>query len=555
MLVGLNIQDIVLIERLTLDFGAGLTVMTGETGAGKSILLDSLGLALGNRADSGLVRHGCAQGVVTAEFFAPENHPVHALLEEQGLGGETQILLRRTVNADGRSRAFINDQPVSAGLLRQVGDVLVEIHGQHDDRGLLDARGHRDLLDLFANHEDLRKLSAEGYAAWKSAQRALDDALRVQEEAQRDEEFLRHAMEELDKLNPQEGEEADLAERRALMQQGESLAEGLGETLEQLTRDSAPDVLLRGAIRRLEKLNAPTGGALDELLATLDRAAIEAEEAVLKLQQVHNSLDFDQGELEAVEARLFEIRALSRKHGCPPDSLSEFKQELGAKLEAIDGGADKIAGLEKQCAAARESFEKAVAALSQSRTEAAQALSGAVNEELPPLKLEKARFKAVLEPLEKDQWQADGGEKVAFEVSTNPGAPFGPLIKIASGGELSRFILALKVALADRSGARTMIFDEVDRGVGGATASAIGDRLARLAESAQLMVVTHSPQVAARGADHWRIQKSDQGEVTVTTVVPLETQDRREEIARMLSGAFVTDEARAAADSLLRGAA
>ncbi|MGD8327535.1 MAG: AAA family ATPase, partial [Sphingomonadales bacterium] len=404
MLVGLNIQDIVLIERLTLDFGAGLTVMTGETGAGKSILLDSLGLALGNRADSGLVRHGCAQGIVTAEFFAPEGHPVHGILNEQGLSGDTQILLRRSVNADGRSRAFINDQPVSAGLLRQVGDVLVEIHGQHDDRGLLDARGHRDLLDLFADHEDLRTACSQTHTAWKAAQRAFDEALAVQEEAQRDEEFLRHAMDELDKLNPQEGEEAELAERRALMQQGESLAEGLDETLEQLTRDSAPDTLLRGAIRRLEKLNAPTGGVLDDLLATLDRAAIEAEEAVLKLQRVHDSLDFDQGELEAVEARLFDIRALSRKHGCPPDSLSEFRQELGAKLEAIDGGADKIAGLQKQCVAARENFENSVVALSQSRAKAADALAEVVNEELPPLKLEKAKFQAVLEPLEKGQW-------------------------------------------------------------------------------------------------------------------------------------------------------
>jgi len=554
MLVGLNIQDIVLIKRLNLDFGAGLAVMTGETGAGKSILLDSLGLALGNRADSGLLRHGSSQAMVTASFFVPNNHAVHKLLVEQGLDATDELLLRRTVNADGRSRAFINDQPVSASFLRQVGDVLVEIHGQHDDRGLLDARGHRDLLDVFADHDGLLANCAQSYRQWRESQKALNDALNMQEEAQRDEEYLRHAMEELDKLNPQPGEEAELAERRALMQQGEALSEGMSDTLEALSRDGGPDTQLRGAIRRLEKLNA-SSGLLDELLEALDRAAIEAEEAVFKLQKMHDGLDFDQNELEAIEARLFEIRALARKHSCPPDVLVELKSNLEARLEAIDGGADKIAALRKECSELRGVFEAAVGALTKSRETAATALSEAVNQELPPLKLDKARFKAVLEPLDKDHWQAEGGEKVAFEVSTNPGAPFGPIIKIASGGELSRFILALKVALADKSGARTMIFDEVDRGVGGATASAIGDRLARLAETAQLMVVTHSPQVAARGANHWRIQKSEQDDATVTTVVPLAIDDRREEIARMLSGAFVTDEARAAADSLLRGAA
>lgn len=555
MLTSLTIQDVVLIQRLHLEFDAGLSVMTGETGAGKSILLDSLGLALGNRADSGLVRHGAPQAGVTAVFHVGEDHPAQSVLEDQGLPVSAEILLRRTINSDGRSRAFINDQPVSASLLRRIGDLLVEIHGQHDDRGLLDVRGHRELLDLFAGHQELLSDSASKYNQWREAKSALSQALEAQAEAQRDEDYLRHSVEELDKLNPLPDEEEQLAERRAFMQHGEALAEGLSEAVETLSRDGGPDAILRTAIRRLEKLHANTGEVLKDVLETLDRAAIEADEAVEKVVRTHATLDFDQTELDAIEARLFDIRGLARKHGCPPQFLPQLRSDLVLKLEAIDGGAEKIAGLEADLLKADQSFEKAVMKLRKSREQACKALGDAVNAELSPLRLEKAQFRVVLEPLDKEQWQLQGGERISFEISTNPGSAFGPLIKIASGGELSRFILALKVALADRSGARTMVFDEVDRGVGGATASAIGERLARLADNAQVMVVTHSPQVAARGLGHWRIEKADNSGATVTSVIALDIPERREEIARMLSGAQVTDEARAAADSLLRGAA
>lgn len=555
MLTSLTIQDIVLIERLHLDCGRGLTVMTGETGAGKSILLDSLGLALGNRADSALVRHGQDQGSVTAIFHLPKTHGVYEILKEQGLSADEDLFLRRVVTNDGRSRAFINDQPVSATLLRQVGEQLVEIHGQHDDRGLLDARGHRDLLDAYAGHDGLLAAVRDAYAALRDVQGALKKALSTQEEAKRDEDYLRHAMEELDKLNPQEGEEAELSERRALMQQGEAVAEGLNEVIQMLGVDGGPDAVLRGAIRRLEKLSARAGDLLEESLAALDRAAIEAGEALAKLEETQSQIDFDQSELERIEARLFDIRGLARKHSVLADDLPKLRADMAERLDAIDHGAERIEALEADVAAKRAAFERAVVALSKSREKYAATMGDAVNAELAPLKLEKARFKVVLEALQTEQWNGEGGERVAFEISTNPGAPFGPLIKIASGGELSRFILALKVVLADKSGARTMIFDEVDRGVGGATASAIGDRLARLAEAAQVLVVTHSPQVAARGQNHWRIEKHERTGATITHVAHLADGERREEIARMLSGAIITNEARAAADSLLIGTA
>lgn len=551
MLTALSIRDVVLIEALDLDFGSGLGVLTGETGAGKSILLDALGLVLGARGDTALVRRGAGQAVVTASFeLGTAAQDVHDLLHDNGYAMEPgePLMIRRLVKGDGGSRAFINDSPASAGLLRELGGMLVEIHGQHDDRGLLNPRGHRALLDAFARI-DLGPLAA-AHQALRTAEAVLETARAEQAEADRDRDWLTHAVHELDTLAPEMGEEAVLAERRAMMQRGEKVAGELQGIADLLEGSEGGLARFRQAARILERI-ADDHPALAEALAAIDRAIIEGAAAQDKVDEAAEALAFDPAALEADEARLFELRGLARKHRVQPDELPALREELAARLERIEGGGATIARLEAAVVAAEAAYVAAADAVSKARHMAAGRLDAAVAAELAPLKLDAARFRTVIDPLERGQWSAAGRDRVEFEVSTNPGAPFAPLIKIASGGELSRFILAMKVALAEEGGARTLIFDEIDRGVGGAVANAIGERLARLAAGAQLLVVTHSPQVAARGNHHFRIAKAHDGIVTRTGVVELSAAERREEIARMLSGAEITDEARAQAERLL----
>lgn len=549
MLTGLSIRDVVLIEALDLEFDAGLGVLTGETGAGKSILLDALGLALGARADSGLVRSGAEKAQVTASFDAPAN--VVALLAENDISMESgeALMIRRSVRADGGSKAFINDQPCSAALLRDVGLHLVEIHGQHDDRGLLNPRGHRALLDAFGRCDTA---SVSGlFAVWQDAKAKLESAREALENAARDREWLEHAVTELRRFAPQEGEEESLAGERADMQKGERIAEDLRAVLEAFEGSESGLAKLRSAARKLDRV-ATEHPLLAEALTALDRAVIEASEAEDKLIAATQALSFDPERLDAIEVRLFDLRGLARKHNVRPEELAQLTEELAAKLDAIEAGGEGLAKLEADVARHGDAYRKAASALSAQRKEAAKRLDAAVAGELAPLKLDAAKFQTAVEELPEDRWTATGMDRVEFLISTNPGAPFAPLAKIASGGELSRFILALKVALAEEGGAATIIFDEIDRGVGGAVASAIGERLARLAAAGkQLLAVTHSPQVAAKGQSHYFIAKSSEGTVTRTGVTRLDPEGRRQEIARMLSGAEITDEARAQAARLM----
>ena len=545
MLQSLAIRDVVLIEALDLNFERGLVVITGETGAGKSILLDALGLALGSRAATGLVRQGAAQSSVTATFDFERQ--VAATLTANDLDADPSepLIIRRTVKADGGSRAFVNDQPVSGALLREIGAMLVEIHGQHDDRGLLAPAGHRALLDAFAK-VDLGAVGAT-FRAMREAQAALENAKSALDDAERDRDWLTHTVAELDAFAPEPGEEETLATARATMQRGERLS---GE-LDELTGliDGAEGALpkLRAAARALDRV-ARDHPALAEALAAIDRAIIESTEAEEQLAVAARAHVYNPAQLEADEARLFELRGLARKHRVAPDDLAAMADDLRGKLNAIEAGGAGLAKLEAQVAATRAAYTAAADALTVARTAAAARLDVAVAGELVPLKLDAARFRTVVAPGSESE---AGHDRVEFEVSTNPGAPFAPMTKIASGGELSRFILALKVALAEEGGAGTMIFDEIDRGVGGAVASAIGDRLARLATGRQVLVVTHSPQVAARGGEHLLIAKNSDGLVTRTNLRTLDAGERQEEIARMLSGAEVTDEARAQAARLV----
>jgi len=550
MLRQLVIQDVVLIDRLAIEFEPGLGVLTGETGAGKSILLDALGLALGNRADVSLVRSGQAAASVSAEIELPNGHAALGVLANQGITPEPgePLIMRRSLKADGGSRAFAGAASLPASVLRDIAMLAVEIHGQHDDRGLLNPRGHRALLDAFGG------IDVSGIeTAWAELQRIdaeLAEARASVESAARDREYLEHAAEEIEALNPTPGEETRLAEERAAMQAGAKAGESLTGLDELLGGSEGALANLRLAARRIER-GAAEHPLLAEALASLDRAVIEASEAEDRIARASDALAFDPARLEEAEARLFDIRALARKHRVEPDALAALGQEMRSKLQAIEAGGERIGELERALAEARKAYDAATAAVSDARAQAASRLDARVAEELAPLKLDSARFRTSLSGSEPGP---KGVDRVEFEVSTNPGAPFGPLIRIASGGELSRFILALKVALAEAGNARTMIFDEVDRGVGGAVASAIGERLARLAEDAQVLVVTHSPQVAARAAHHYRIEKSHGAEGTRTTVRKLSPDERCEEIARMLSGAAITDEARAQAARLMEAA-
>ena len=550
MLRQLSVHNIVLVERLELEFETGLGVLTGETGAGKSILLDALGLALGARADTGLVRTGAESASVTAEIELSGAHPVHRLLHAQGIEcdpGEP-LIVRRTLKSDGGSRAFIGGNAVPAAVLRDAGALAVEIHGQQDDRGLLNPKGHRALLDLFGKLD-----TARVEAAWSDVTRIEADLSQARAEAaaaERDREWLEHASAEIERLAPQAGEETLLAEERAAMQAGLKAGESLSGLDELLGGSDGALPLLRQAARRIER-GAADHPLLAEALASLDRAVIEASEAEDRIASAADALSFDPARLEQAEARLFDIRGLARKHRVEADRLAELGEQMRAQLAAIDAGGERIAELDQKLLAAREAYAATAGELSRNRHEAAARLDAAVASELAPLKLDSARFRTAIGNAEPGP---SGTDRVEFEVSTNPGAPFGPLTRIASGGELSRFILALKVALAEAGSAATMIFDEVDRGVGGAVASAIGERLARLAEKSQVLVVTHSPQVAARASHHYRIEKAHGPDGTRTNVRKLDEAERREEIARMLSGASITEEARAQASRLLDAA-
>ena len=553
MLQSLSIRDIVLIEALDLEFGSGLTVLTGETGAGKSILLDSLGLALGNRADSGLVRQGTEKAQVTASFASPaKGSKLAATLAENDIEIEPgePLIIKRSVKADGGSRAFINDQPCSATLLRMVGGQLIEIHGQHDDRGLINPKGHRALLDAFAGVEG--SAVRDAYDAWQSAKTALEQAKQDQDSAEQDREYLEHSVAELSKFAPQPGEEEELALERATMMKGEKLTGDLEAIRAAFDGSNGGLASLRAAARRLDMISEEHP-LLAEALEALDRSIIDAGEAEDKLHEAAAALSFDPQRLDDMETRLFDLRGLARKHRVEPGKLSDLLVELQNKLAAISDGGRSLEELEACLASAKKSYIAAAEALRAQRAKAAKALDKAVAGELAPLKLDAARFETLLEELSEEHWNKGGMDRIEFLISTNPGAPLAPLGKIASGGELSRFILALKVALAEEYGLKTIIFDEVDRGVGGAVASAIGDRLSRLSSGAQLLVVTHSPQVASKGDAHMLINKSLSGTVSRTDVRALDNEGRRQEIARMLSGADVTDEARAQADRLLEG--
>jgi len=545
MLRVLDIRDVLIIDRLTLEFASGLNVLTGETGAGKSILLDALGFVLGWRGRADIVRSGASQGEVMAFFDLHPAHPARAILAEAGINADDELLLRRVTTADGRKTAWVNDRRVTAEVLRDLSDTLVELHGQHDDRGLLNPRGHRAVLDSFARL-DLAPLRA-AWAARVQAQAALQGARDVLARAQSDEDFLRHAVAELEKLSPKPGEEAQLDTKRRMMQAAEKIRADITRAREALSANGAEGVM-RDALRWLDGVADKAEGRLDGPIGALGRALIELSEAQAGVDTAMAALDFNPTDLELLEERLFAIRALARKHGVLPDDLAAHADVLSQKLAAIDGGASGIAKLEAALVQAEATYQTLAQHIRAQRSAAAQRLDSAMAGELAPLKMERAVFSTAVTPCDAGP---DGTDHVQFTVATNPGAPAGALNKIASGGELSRFLLALKVCLTADVQGLTMIFDEIDRGVGGATADAVGRRLAALAQDAQVLVVTHSPQVAALGAHHWRVEKRVVGAQTLSNVVALPPGARVEEIARMLSGDVVTDAARQAAKALL----
>jgi DNA repair protein RecN (Recombination protein N) len=556
MLNSLSIRDVVLIERLDLHFAGGLTTLTGETGAGKSILLDSLGLALGARADTGLIRTGAEQAVVAAAFSVATGHPAIALLDEHGLDAGPEIFLRRIINRDGRSRALVNDQPVSVTFLKKLSALLIEVQGQHEQVGLADPANHISLLDAFGVPLAPRAKVAAAHKAWRDSATRLKTAEQQIEETAREEDFLRHAVDELSRLNPNPGEEEALATERLRLQSGERRAEAIAAALAELTpkdrRSLGPASHLRAAARALSKLSHPGGEhPAAEAMAAIERAEEALSEAETLLNRLAAEAEDDPRALEATEERLFALRAAARKHGVNVVSLPEFLTELRNRLSALESGVADIAALTKETAAKRAAYVEAAAALSTLREQAGANLMQALAAELPPLKLERARFAVERIMLPEQNWGQRGADAIRFLIATNPGETPGPLDKIASGGELSRLMLGLKVVLTGGASVETLIFDEVDSGIGGATAAAVGERLARVAQNVQVLVVTHSPQVAARGAAQMRVAKNVAADRAVTMVEILAEEARHEEIARMLAGEFITDAARDAARSLL----
>ena len=555
MLAALAIRDIVLIDQLDVGFEPGLSVLTGETGAGKSILLDALALALGARGDGALVRHNAEQGQVTAVFDLPGVHPAWRLMRDNGLTADGEMILRRTQGRDGRSRAFINDQPVSVGLLREIGATLIEVHGQHDERALLDSAAHGRLLDAFGGLTDRVEDLGGRYAAWRMAEAAVAEQQRHIAAVRSEADYLRAALEELTSLAPKAGEETELSDRRHRMMRAEKIAEDVADAIETVSGGASPVPALASLARRLERRRDVAAELVNPAIEAIDRALGALDEAGVALEHARAEAAFDPKELETAEQRLFALRAASRKFDTPIDLLPELATRIAADLDALELGEAKVEELAAAARLAGEAYQAAAVKLSAARRDAAAELEKAVSAELPALKLDRATFSVAIDT-DPDQPSETGIDRVAFVVQTNPGSRPGPLAKVASGGELSRFLLALKVALADRGSAPTLIFDEIDTAVGGAVSDAIGVRLARLAEKVQVLAVTHAPQVAARARHHWSVAKEQhRGEDRmVTSVARLDETGRREEVARMLAGREVTEEARAAADRLLAGA-
>jgi len=555
MLSRLSIRDIVLIERLDIDFAAGLSVLTGETGAGKSILLDAFALALGSRGDASLVRHGAEQGQVTAAFDVEPRHPALALIAANGIGTEDGLILRRVQLSDGRTRAFVNDQPVSVQVLRALGSALVEIHGQHDERALVDIATHRHLLDAYGSLESDAAAVGDAWRARRAAEGAVASHRARVEAAKREADWLRHTVDELSKLAPESGEETELAEKRAAMGQAEKIAEDLRDAHDAVSGDRSPIAALSAAVRRLERRRAQAPALVEPTVKALDAALNALHDASAHLDAALAAANHDPRELERIEERLFALRAAARKYNVAVDNLAALAATSAADLAVLDAGAEELVRLEAAARDAELAYAKAAQALSAARVKAAAKLDKAVTAELKPLKLERARFTT---DIVTDAAAAgpDGIDRVEFWVQTNPGTKPGPLMKVASGGELARFLLALKVVLADRGSAPTLVFDEIDTGAGGAVADAIGLRLARLAANVQVIAVTHAPQVAARADRHYVISKDTlaRGKRVATSITEVAAERRREEIARMLAGAEITDEARKAAERLIKAA-
>lgn len=551
MLETLSIQNVVIIEKLIIEFQKGLCTLTGETGAGKSILLDSLGLALGMRADSGLVRKGSDKAIVSASFHVLENHTVLTQLAEADIeiqAGE-MVVLKRSLSADGRSKAFINDQPVSAGLLRAIGQNLLEIHGQFDTQGLLDVQTHRGLLDEYTG------ITQSCIKPWQDWQNALASYDRLKDECEKtrsEEDYLRTSLEDIDEMEPQDGEEEKLANLRERLMHREQVLEGLNTAYHLLQSEDDP---IRKASGVLDRLSDKIGKDGEDVLSALDRANSEIQEAISAIQSLSADMEHEEYDLQSIDDRLFALRGLARKHNCEVDELPQKRFEIAEKLNAIDHADDLLAEAGRNVEKAREAYIKAANTIHEKRSKSSSQLDKLIMKELTPLKLERARFETCVEKLAEDEWNQNGMDRVRFQVATNPGSAPGALNKIASGGEMSRFMLALKVVMAEVGVAQSLIFDEVDAGIGGATADAVGERLARLSKEKQILVVTHSPQVAARANHHWIVRKGG-SDVVTTDVTPLiERKERCEEIARMLSGASITKEARAAADKLLEASA
>jgi DNA repair protein RecN (Recombination protein N) len=555
MLIQLSIRDIVLIERLDLAFESGLSVLTGETGAGKSILLDSLSLALGGRGDGGLVRHGEDRGQVTAVFDVSTQHPARKLLRDNDIDDDGDLIFRRVQSADGRTKAFVNDQALSVQLMRQIGQLLVEIHGQHDDRALVDTDAHRTLLDAFAGLAEEAQEVGGLHKIWRDTDRTLKKHREQVEKAAREADYLRASVEELEKLSPQDGEEDELAEKRSRMMKAERIAGDIAEASEFLNGNASPVPHIASLVRRLERKSHEAPGLLEDTVALLDAALDQLSNAQMEVEAALRKTEYDPRELERVEERLFALRGASRKYSVPVTELPALAARMISDLADLDAGEERLARLATELSAAKVEYDAAARSLSEKRRHAGEALAAAVMAELPALKLERARFMVEISS-DPEAGMAEGIDVVEFHVQTNPGTRPGPITKVASGGELSRFLLALKVALADRGSAPTLVFDEIDTGVGGAVADAIGQRLKRLSDRVQVLSVTHAPQVAARAATHLLISKgpvADGSEKISTRVATMEPKDRTEEIARMLAGASVTEEARAAAKRLLAG--
>lgn len=552
MLTALSINNVVLIDKLDLEFKSGLSVLTGETGAGKSILLDSLGLVLGNRAEASMIRQGADKLSVSAVFeLSVENKELSALLDEYEIEASDELLIKRTLNRDGKGKIFINDQPVGARLLKEIGRYLVEIHGQFDNQGLLNPANHRDVLDAFGNYKTTVEEVKKCWQAYKQAEKARKEAEENIARAKSDEEDLRHWIGELEKLNTFAGEEEALSQKRLELMNAEKLLDSLNYAYASLNGNFDIIAAVRQAQAAMDKANQVVDGKYDDIINMLEQTLINAEEAVNEIEAASRNISLNQNELDSVEERIFTLRSIARKHQVNVDELPEVLEKFRQQLNAIELGEDGIRQLRQAEERAKLSYVEAANELSGKRKAAALILDSRVMAELTPLKMEKARFVTQVEKLEADGWSEHGIDSISFTVSTNPNSPQGPLNKIASGGELARFMLALKVNLAQSSSVSAMIFDEVDAGVGGATAKAVGERLARLAKDVQVLVVTHSPQVAASGNHHYKVEKTTSDNVTTTSVRELNGNERQEEIARMLAGETITDEARAAAKVLL----